>query len=66
MEYIVKQGNAIEWRENTLEYVNVNKIDDSMVHIEFTDRVVCFIANDTTVNDVLCASSDEIINELNK
>jgi hypothetical protein len=66
MEYIVKQSNTVEWRENTLEYVNVNKIDDSMVHIEFVDRVVCFIANDTTVNDVLCASSDEIINELNK
>jgi hypothetical protein len=66
MENIVKSGNTIEWRNNTLEYVNVNKIDDSMVHIEFTDRVVCFIANDTTVNDVLCTSSDEIINELNK
>jgi hypothetical protein len=66
MEYIVKQGNTVEWRENTLEYVNVNKIDDSMVHIEFTDRVVCFIANDTIVNEALCTSSDEIINELNK
>jgi hypothetical protein len=66
MEYIVKSSNTVEWRNNTLEYVNVNKIDDSMVHIEFTDRVVCFISNDTTVNEVLCTSSDEIINELNK
>lgn len=66
MEYIVKSGNTIEWRENTLKYVNVNKIDDSMVHIDFADRIVCFISNDTTVNDVLCTSSDEIINELNK
>ena len=65
METILKQGNTIEWRNNTLEYVTAHRIDDSMVHIEFIDRIVCFIANDTTINDMLCASSDEIIEQLN-
>jgi hypothetical protein len=65
METIVKQGNTIEWRNKSLEYLRANKMDDNMVHVEFTDIVVCFLANDTTINDVLCTSSDEIIEQLN-
>lgn len=66
MEYIVKQGKIVEWRNNTLEYVSSIKLDENMVHVEFTDRIVLFIANDTTVNNALCTSANEIINELNK
>jgi hypothetical protein len=65
MENIVKQGNTIDWRNKSLEYVTVHKMDDNMVHVEFTDIVVCFIANDTTINGVLCTSRDEIIEQLN-
>ena len=64
MEYILKKGNIVDWRENTLEYVSVIKLDENMVHIEFKDRTVCFIGNDTTINNILCKSSEEIINNL--
>lgn len=66
MQVLTKQGNTVTWRDTTLNFVEVEKISNEMVHCHFTDITVCFIGGDTEVNGVVCQTADEIIHELNK
>ena len=66
MEYIVKSGNTVEWRGLELNYVDVRKINDNMVHIMFNDRLVCFLIDDVELNGVVYNNADEFISELIK
>jgi hypothetical protein len=66
MEHIIKNDLEVNWRNNQLTFVSTTKIDDNIAQVEFESCVVLFVANDTTINNILCKSADEIVTAFNK
>jgi len=68
MEKITFKNNLINWRnfKNT-EVLNIEKLSDENIHIELNGvGTILFIINDTELNGLVYANSDELIAELNK
>jgi hypothetical protein len=66
MEYLKKQGNNVEFRNQKLIYVNSEKLDEQAIHINFETQTNLFFAYDTDLNGVVYLNSDELIDALNK
>lgn len=65
MQILTKQGNLVIFREQELIYVSSVKLDDNAIHVNFETQTNLFFANDTELNGVVYANSDELINALN-
>jgi hypothetical protein len=65
MQTLTKQGNLVIFREQELIYVSSVKLDDNAIHVNFETQTNLFFANDTELNGVVYANSDELINALN-
>lgn len=65
MEYLKKQGNNVEFRNQNLIYVNSEKLDDQAIHINFETQTNLFFANDTELNGIMYEDSDKLILALN-
>lgn len=65
MEYLKKQGNSVEFRNQNLIYVNSEKLDDQAIHINFETQTNLFFAYDTELNGVVYEDSDKLIIALN-
>ena len=66
MEYLKKQGNNVEFRNQKLIYVNSEKLDEQAIHINFETQTNLFFAYDTELNGIVYLNSDELIDALNK
>jgi hypothetical protein len=66
MEYLIKIGNNVEFRNQHLIYVNSEKLDEQSIHINFETQTNLFFACDTDLNGVVYLNSDELIDALNK
>ena len=66
MEYLKKQGNNVEFRNQKMIYVNSEKLDEQAIHINFETQTNLFFAYDTELNGVVYEDSDKLINALNK
>ena len=63
MEKINKKDNLVNWRDLELTYVDVQKLDDNMIHIVFEDRVVLFLINDILMkSDLLMKMKEKLKN----
>lgn len=65
MQTLIKQGNLVIFREQELIYVSSVKLDDNAIHVNFETQTNLFFANDTELNGIVYANSDELINALN-
>ncbi len=65
MQTLIKQGNIVIFREQELIYVSSVKLDDNAIHVNFETQTNLFFANDTELNGVVYANSDELIIALN-
>ena len=65
MQTLIKQGNIVIFREQELIYVSSVKLDDNAIHVNFETQTNLFFANDTELNGIVYANSDELINALN-
>lgn len=65
MEYLKKQGNNVEFRNQNLIYVNSEKLDEQAIHINFETQTNLFFAYDTELNGVVYEDSHKLINALN-
>jgi hypothetical protein len=65
MQTLIKQGNLVIFREQELIYVSSVKLDDNAIHVNFETQTNLFFANDTELNGVVYANSDELIIALN-
>jgi hypothetical protein len=66
MEYLKKQGDNVEFRNQNLIYVNSEKLDEQSIHINFETQTNLFFAYDTDLNGIVYLNSDELIDALNK
>ena len=44
MEYLIKNGNKVEFRNQNLIYVNSEKLDEQAIHINFETQTNLFFA----------------------
>lgn len=65
MQTLTKQGNLVIFREQELIYVSSVKLDDNAIHVNFETQTNLFFANDTELNGIVYANSDELIIALN-
>lgn len=65
MEYLIKQGNNVEFRNQNLIYVNSEKLDEQAIHINFETQTNLFFAYDTELNGVVYEDSHKLILALN-
>jgi hypothetical protein len=66
MEYLIKNGNKVEFRNQNLIYVNSEKLDEQAIHINFITQTNLFFAYDTDLNGIVYSNSDDFINALNQ
>jgi hypothetical protein len=66
MEYLIKIGNNVEFRNQHLIYVNSEKLDEQSIHVNFETQTNLFFAYDTDLNGIIYEDSDKLINALNK
>jgi hypothetical protein len=64
MDYIEINNNIITYRGFEYQYESYEKIDDMCVHIYMGNGIYAFMGNNTTINNILCINSDEIISYL--
>jgi hypothetical protein len=65
MQVLTKVGNIVTFRDLELIYLSSEKLDDNMIHVNFETQTNLFFANDTELNGVVYANSDDLINALN-
>ena len=64
MDYIEINNDIVTYRRFVYQYESYEKIDDMCVHIYMGDGIYALMGNNTTINNILCINSDEIISYL--
>lgn len=65
MDELTYSNGIISFRGFDYPFEQTEKIDDLCVHVFMGGQVIAFMGEDTTINGIAMATSDDIINTLN-